>query len=140
MLCPRDLSDQREKEKGIDSALWSDIPALFWNVEELSGIDMTRPAGVELSVNDPIPDGMPTLEFFGIIRDGLTHGNIFIKGPGDHHIANLTFGKSVEKDTDNYKFITISVENFRQMLLEWVELLRQTPLKSGTIPTTDAAD
>lgn len=116
----------------------------FWRLVGISAQyqELTRPAGVELSAEGQIREDLTTEDFLTIIRNGLAHGNIFIKGPGNQHIASLTFGQTRrgQTGTDNYEFVTVSVSDFRSLLLGWFELLNTEGLTSGVISTAEAAD
>ncbi|WP_221090131.1 hypothetical protein [Deinococcus aquaedulcis] len=100
---------------------------------------LLRPAGVELSALGAIPDNMITERFFDILRNGLAHGNIFVKGDPNREIASLTFGQSVIRDSDDYEFVTLSVQDFRKLLLAWFALLLDEGLASGVKPTKQEA-
>lgn len=100
-----------------------------------------RPSGVELSAAGDVADDMTTQDFFDILRNGLAHGNIFVKGDPDCEIASLTFGQSVIRDSNDYEFVTLSVQDFRKLLLAWFALLLDEELASGVKPTKqEAAD
>lgn len=109
----------------------------FWKLIQFSAKYDTieRPSGIELSAKYPIPTDMTTEKFFNILRNGLAHGNIFVEGNDDRNIVKLTFGQSRIHDSDDYEFITLSVGDFRQLLMGWTALLFREGLETGVIST-----
>jgi len=127
---------QTEQERLLrDSSFWPLIQGSARYMKKY------RPAGIELSAEEDIPLDMTLEKFLDVIRNGLSHGNIFVAGPSEQ-IASLTFGQTErgKRNTDHYEYVTLSVQDFRALLMQWFDLLVKESLTIGTIPTLEAAD
>lgn len=109
----------------------------FWPLIQSSAQyqERWRPSGVELVAVGEVPDNMTVEQLFDVLRNGLAHGNVFVKGDRNREIAALTFGQSTIRDSDEYKFVTFSVRDFRSLLRGWFALLLDETLISGVQPT-----
>jgi len=63
-------------------------------------------------------------EVLCIIRNALAHGSIFTLSNADDQIEIIIFlSTSKEKDTGDFNLIMVSVEDFNELLVKWIDFL-----------------
>ena len=110
----------------LSSSLWG-TSTKSWKSGLLKKDDIERDKEYWITNALSLRDDIKVLEVLSIIRNALAHGSIYTLHNNDDQIENiilLSKEKIGEKFTGDFNLLMVSVEDFNELLVKWIDFLK----------------
>jgi hypothetical protein len=110
----------------LSSSLWGKSTK-SWKYGLVKKDDIEREKEYWIANASSLSNDTKVLEVLSVIRNALAHGSIFTLPNNDDQIENIILfskEKICEKLTGNFNLLMVSVEDFNEFLVKWIDFLK----------------
>jgi len=110
----------------LSSSLWG-TSTKSWKYGLVKKDDIERKKEYWITNASSLSDDTKVLEVLSIIRNALAHGSIFTLPNNDDQIENIILFSKEKirgKYSGNFNLLTVSVKDFNELLLNWINFLK----------------